>query len=78
MPSDWEPEVQDCDGKEGEFEVKPPVGLLYGSCVGFKYMGYNWELGHSKRKVGQRKKEQCLRFVLIVSSLLAYIAEFWT
>lgn len=37
--------------------MKPQVGLFYGSCVGLKYLEYNWELGHSKRKVGQKKKE---------------------
>lgn len=77
--SDWEPAVQHCDGHEGELEVKLQVGSLHGSCVGFKYMEYNWELGHSKCKVGQKKKkEKCLRFILIRSSLFAYLAEFWT
>lgn len=37
--------------------MKPQVGLFYGSCVGLKYLEYNWELGYSKRKVGQKKKE---------------------
>ena len=57
-------------------KLKPQVGSLYGSCVAFKYIGCNWGLGHNKHKVGQ-KKEQCLRFILIVSSLLTYVAEFW-
>lgn len=77
MLSKLDTEVQDCDGKKGEFEVKTQMGFLYGSCVEFKYIEYSWELGHSKHKMGQ-KKEQCLRFILIVSSLFAYVAEFWT
>lgn len=54
---DWEPEFQDCDGEEGEFEVKPLMGSLYGFYVGFKYIDQNLELGHSKCKVGRKKKE---------------------
>lgn len=54
---DWEPAVHECDGDEGELEVKPQVGSLHGSCVEFKYTEYKWELGHSKCKVGEKKEE---------------------
>lgn len=77
MLSDWEPAAQHSDGDKGELEIKLQVGSWHGSCVGFKYMEYKWELGHSRCKVGQKKKEWCLRFILIGSSLFAYLAEFW-